>query len=449
MSIRDDLKAYLDQELPAARAEEVRQAIEADPALQQEVRIMKLLTKEIQEEAKEPTVIGAEETLAAVRGKPTGPRRKLMLGLVGGLLAIMVIAAIGPMIHRMSGSNNDAQVAAVVPADSNVSTPAPVQDEVESKSSKAASPGYALRKPNAAGAGGSFASPSSDGGAASASPSADPDAPNPANGLPKEDGTQLKRTRIMTETNNSSGGASPTTSAPTAQKLAPGHRVIQSADLTLTVKDASAAEDKATAIVSSAGGFIESSNMQAAEEGVPTANLTVRVPVERFASVLTSLRALGVKKADVITGKDVTVEIADDDAKLRALRAEEDSYVTMLRNTKQLGQILEIKDRLVQVREQIGSMQSEDSTLKNQSALSTINLSLEEKAKAKTKPVASTDDPKEDTWASDTWATAVGGLSAAVKFLSKVVIFLFVYSPLWVPIGVLGWWMSRKRVITS
>ncbi|HEY3781951.1 MAG TPA: hypothetical protein VGL56_12775 [Fimbriimonadaceae bacterium] len=70
MSIRDDLKAFVDNELPAERAEEVRLAIEQDPALQQEVTFMKLLSREIQESAAEPEIKGAAEVIDVVRKKP-------------------------------------------------------------------------------------------------------------------------------------------------------------------------------------------------------------------------------------------------------------------------------------------------------------------------------------------------------------------------------------------
>ena len=42
MSTRDDLKAFIDGELPGPRAAEMGQAIANDPVLQQEIQDMKL-----------------------------------------------------------------------------------------------------------------------------------------------------------------------------------------------------------------------------------------------------------------------------------------------------------------------------------------------------------------------------------------------------------------------
>ena len=69
MSIHDDLKAYLDGELEPGRAEEVRQAIESDPALKREAEFMRSLGDEIRAVSIDPQVYGLERALDAVQPK--------------------------------------------------------------------------------------------------------------------------------------------------------------------------------------------------------------------------------------------------------------------------------------------------------------------------------------------------------------------------------------------
>lgn len=66
MSVRDDLKAYLDGELPPLRMAEIRDAINKDPALAREVEQLRALAASLQALASRPVMTGLEDTLAAL-----------------------------------------------------------------------------------------------------------------------------------------------------------------------------------------------------------------------------------------------------------------------------------------------------------------------------------------------------------------------------------------------
>ena len=67
MSIRDDLKAFMDGELAVERSEEMRRAIANDPALQQEIRDMKLLSNGIAARARVPEIKGSPSVIRSFR----------------------------------------------------------------------------------------------------------------------------------------------------------------------------------------------------------------------------------------------------------------------------------------------------------------------------------------------------------------------------------------------
>jgi hypothetical protein len=119
------------------------------------------------------------------------------------------------------------------------------------------------------------------------------------------------------------------------------------------------------------------------------------------------------------------------------MEAEEDSYVTMLRGARKIGEILEIKDRLSSVRQEIESMKSQSAVLANQSDLSTINITLEQQSKV--------DEPAPSTSPSqDAWTNAVSGLHQSLLFLGILGIYALVYAPIWLTIGIVLWIVQRR-----
>jgi len=460
MSIREDLKAFVDGELSPARAEEVRLAVAQDPALQQEVQFMKLLSENIREEAAEPEVVGVDKVLEAVRNPKTrlwswlARNRRIALGL--GVVCIFALGVIlWPTFSQAKLANK--LVAVDLPADE-----ATEQARVDTiKGGRKVVPIPAKRAPAGAPSrsdsytwvlGGGEDSPkvapvpqaiggmhqytptfnieSSPVGAAKTDPTIES---SRKHGLASSEGHPLNAT-----------GIAPTSPATKFAAPPSNRKIIQNGDVEVEVADVSAAQTGATQIATSLGGFEENSSLNYSEDSIPHASLTIRVPAHLFGQALQRIEALGKVKSNNVTGQDVTAQYADTDARLKELNAEAADYVTMLRGARTIGQILEIKDRLSQVRQEIGSLQEQLSSLKDQSALSTLNVQFDQKPKIGPK-VPQKKDPSEDTWAEDTYAGAVNGLTSAFHFLGRGVIFLFVYAPIWLPIAALVWFFNRRK----
>ena len=82
-------------------------------------------------------------------------------------------------------------------------------------------------------------------------------------------------------------------------------------------------------------------------------------------------------------------------------------------------------------------MDAQRKALKDMSSYSTINCSFVEKERVlATKP--------EEGWANESWAGAVNLLKGIGEFLGKVVINLFVLSPIWAPVLLVGYWLSKR-----
>lgn len=391
--IREDLKAYLDGELEAARAQEVEQALASDPTLREEADLMKAMSETLKAMADEPVVSGAATTLAKVRGRRRWNFQQL--GMMSGAVGLAVVAILlvrgGPMDGEEMSRNT-------------VSFPTE-ESSATASDSMPESPGNATLGRGAGGGAGaenSFKNRVMD-------------------QAPKRESRPA----------NSGIASSAAASEPTMNPL-----LIRTANLTVKVPSAAEALAAAERIAKAQGGFTTNTNHSKTEGVTPSATATLRVPVKNFDFALTALRKLGEVTLDQSNSDDVTTEVADIEARLKVMRAEEESYVTMLRAARRVGELLEIKERLSSVRQQIESLDAQRKSLRNMSSYSTINVTLEERARA--------GEPKKDNWSGDAWTGAVNGLLSVLRSMGQAAIFVFVYSPIWLPILFLGWLVARR-----
>lgn len=233
--------------------------------------------------------------------------------------------------------------------------------------------------------------------------------------------------------------------APAPQLLTPdsNRKIIQNGDLGVTVPDVQSAQIGATNATIASGGFVQNSSLDYDAQSQPTVRLSLRIPAPRFAAVAATIMGYGKVTSSHVTGEDVTAQSADVNARLQELGAEEDVYVGMLRNTRRLSDVMQLRDKLSDVRQQIQSFHAQATALKDQSSLSTLNVTFDQKAKGAAKPEPK-DEPK-DPWAKDSFKSALSGLTTVGRFLGQVIIFLFVYSPIWIPTAGLIWWLNKRK----
>lgn len=218
--------------------------------------------------------------------------------------------------------------------------------------------------------------------------------------------------------------------------------VIKDATLSLEVEAVQEAIDETTLLVKGAKGYIESSSIA---EGDEQANgfMVLRVPQKEFEDIVLMIKALGNLKSEHLDGDDVTGTVADVEARIKTLTAEEDSYRVLLRNATKVGDILDIKDRISRVRLQIESYDARRRTLSRLAALSTITVrfSTEEK-EVVAEPVV--EEP--DEWFLDTKIASVTLLKGVGRFIAQIGTFLFILVPIWVPLLLGALWFRGRAL---
>lgn len=385
--IREDLKAYLDGELAEDRAREVESALAADPTLREEADLMKAMSETLKVMASEPTVAGAEETLARVRR-----RRRWNIGQLATIGGSICLALIAIGIVRMGGGAGDTASMTRSVSFESADAPAPASE----------APGRELAASN----------------------------------MPAEVGAGADKAKGG-EFRVSNGSPNiPAGSGAVDDMIAVNPILIKTATLGLKVESAKDALVAAEQIAKSQGGYTTDTNHVLQERVTPSSTATLRVPVKNFEATLTALRALGEVTQDQSNSTDVTTEVADVEARIKVMRAEEESYVTMLRAARRVGELLEIKERLSSVRQQIESLDAQRKSLRGQASYSTIHATFTERPKA--------GEPKEENWSGDAWTNAVNGLLGVLRNLGQAAIFAFVYAPIWLPIVFVGWLVARR-----
>lgn len=160
--------------------------------------------------------------------------------------------------------------------------------------------------------------------------------------------------------------------------VAPQERmVIKTASVTIQSDAPEDAAAKARGIVESAGGFIVQSDTQSYGSNANQVTLVARVPAEKFDATLDQLRKLGKPTFESIRGEDVTEEYVDVQAQLRNQKQLEARFLALLETAQTVAETLEIERELARVRTEIDRLEGRSKFLRDQVAMSTINVTVQ------------------------------------------------------------------------
>jgi hypothetical protein len=180
-----------------------------------------------------------------------------------------------------------------------------------------------------------------------------------------------------------SPGAAAVVPPPTAKPdgaEAAERRVIRTAELGLEAVEPVVAQRTITQLAEARGGFVLSADTSRtrAEDGEEQTFVTVifRVPSGAFDATLQTLRGLGSVSTEKVTGKDVTEEYVDLEARLKAQHAIEEQYLAILKDAKGIPDILAVQQKLGEVRTEIERAEGRRRFLDSQTSLSTFTVHL-------------------------------------------------------------------------
>lgn len=158
-------------------------------------------------------------------------------------------------------------------------------------------------------------------------------------------------------------------------------KVIKNGSVDMTAADVTKTTTALTALAEEKKGYIQSSSVSEDAQGLQSAYVVVRVPVDAFTQTMTDIQALGTHINSASTsGDDVTQTYTDLQARLTAAQAQEAQYLTILKSATSVGDVLAVQEHLADVRATIESLQGQITYLANQTDLATISVSITEEA---------------------------------------------------------------------
>jgi hypothetical protein len=151
-------------------------------------------------------------------------------------------------------------------------------------------------------------------------------------------------------------------------------QVVRRATLELETADVAAAFAKAAHAISEARGEYVQDSSITGEGKEAQATLTLRVAADRLSAVLNELRQFGKVRAETTTGEDVTAQMVDLDARLRNERRVEAELLELMekRADAPLKEVLELRDSIARVRQEIEQMTAQQQRLSRLVSLATV-----------------------------------------------------------------------------
>ncbi len=228
--------------------------------------------------------------------------------------------------------------------------------------------------------------------------------------------------------------------------------VIKNASLSIVVDDPEQRMQEITAMAERMGGFIVSSNLYKTSLSngieVPAANITVRVPAEKFLDALEQIRAGAIDVPnDTQSGQDVTAEYTDLQSRLRNLENAADMLRQIMEEAKKTEDVLNAFNQLNAITEQIEVLKGQIQYYEESAAMSAITVDLianEAVQPIKVGPWDITGVAKE---AIEALLRALQGIAEALVWLALYIlpVALIIGIPLWlIFLGLRGWAKRRS-----
>ena len=152
-------------------------------------------------------------------------------------------------------------------------------------------------------------------------------------------------------------------------------RIIRTGSMDLEVTDVAAAVRSARTAILAMGGYVGASNAGTNGE-TPYAEISYRVPAERWEDALAELRSLGGLTSKVVSEQtqavEVTAQIVDLEARIRNLQASETALQGIAARATKISDVLEIQAQLTGVRGQIEQLTAQLKDLNDRAAFATV-----------------------------------------------------------------------------
>ena len=159
-----------------------------------------------------------------------------------------------------------------------------------------------------------------------------------------------------------------------------GQKLIKRVSMEAETEDLQALLPQVTGKVTELGGYIESQQLSNGSAYSSyrrqSVSLTIRIPADRLAEFTAQVEGLSHVVNYSESTEDVTLKYVDTESRVKALEVEQERLLELLEKAESLKDLLEIEDRLTDVRYELESYASQLRALDNKINYATISLNI-------------------------------------------------------------------------
>jgi hypothetical protein len=180
-----------------------------------------------------------------------------------------------------------------------------------------------------------------------------------------------------------------------ADDTAAQRMVIYNAEMDIRVKSFEKARNALEQKAKDYNGYIVQSDSNHFDGEQQSGTMTFRIPQEHFNAFLNEAEGLSVQvNQRRVSGQDVTEEFVDLESRLKSKKAVESRLLDFMKQAQKTEDLLKISSDLADVQEEIEQIAGRKKFLENQTALSTVTITLQENEV----PVPKIDNDNLNTW---------------------------------------------------
>ena len=202
-------------------------------------------------------------------------------------------------------------------------------------------------------------------------------------------------------------------------------KVVKTASLEFQVKDYKIFNTSFREKIKQSGGYVSQEEQKQSDYRIEN-NVVIKVPVDQFDNLISQLLPGADKIIEKrITSQDVTMEFVDTKSRLEAKKQVRQRYLDLLKQAKNMEEILNVQNEINEIQEQIESANGRINYLSHSSALSTIDLQFYQILNASAKD---TDKPSFGTKLSEAFKTGwswVGDLFIGIVSIWPLFLMIF------------------------
>ena len=191
----------------------------------------------------------------------------------------------------------------------------------------------------------------------------------------KDEGSEINSPGINNKTIQES--EIKTTSSTEQTEIKTDRMIIRTGTINIEVEEYNKSEEELFSIVNNLNGYISNSASNVNTSGRKQGKIDIRIKAKDFETLISKISKSGKVISLNINSSDITNEFIDLEARKTTQKALEERLLNLLNiKTAKLTDVVEVEQKLAEVRSQIESMQGRMRFLKNQSEYSTLTVSL-------------------------------------------------------------------------